>query len=44
MGVILESGADQYRRTGFTMAMCSEKYSDAFPLMYDQQTPSEEVS
>lgn len=43
MGVILESGADQYRRTGLTMAMCSEKSSDAFPLMYDKQTPFEEV-
>lgn len=32
-GVIHEAGPDQYSRTGFTMAMCLEKYSDAFPLM-----------
>lgn len=34
MGVIQEAGPDQYQRTGFAMAMCQEKYSDAFPLMY----------
>lgn len=34
MGVIGEAGPDLYRRTGFTIALCSEKYSDGFPLMY----------
>lgn len=34
MGVILEAGPDQYRRTGFTVSLCMEQYSDAFPLMY----------
>lgn len=34
MGVIAEAGQDLYRRTGFTIALCSEKYSDGFPLMY----------
>jgi len=34
MGVVVEAGPDLYRRTGFTIALCSEKYSDGFPLMY----------
>ena len=34
MGVIQEAGPDQYRRTGFTVSLCMEQYSDAFPLMY----------
>ncbi|OJJ78945.1 uncharacterized protein ASPGLDRAFT_70426 [Aspergillus glaucus CBS 516.65] len=33
MGVIGEAGPDLYCRTGFTIALCSEKYSDGFPLM-----------
>lgn len=38
MDVIGEAGPDLYRRTGFTIALCSEKYSDGFPLMYAHAT------
>ncbi|PWY79169.1 o-methyltransferase [Aspergillus heteromorphus CBS 117.55] len=32
-GVITETGPDEYRRTGFTISMCSPRYSDAYPCM-----------
>jgi hypothetical protein len=34
MGVITETGSDEYRATGFSKVLTVEKYSDAFPLMY----------
>ncbi|PYH44716.1 o-methyltransferase [Aspergillus saccharolyticus JOP 1030-1] len=33
MGVIKETGPDEYRRTGFSIAMQSPRYSDAYPCM-----------
>ncbi|PYI32237.1 o-methyltransferase [Aspergillus indologenus CBS 114.80] len=33
MGVIKETGPDEYRRTGFSTAMQSPRYSDAYPCM-----------
>lgn len=34
VGVITETGHDEYRATGFSKVLTGEKYSDAFPLMY----------
>ncbi|KAL3260276.1 hypothetical protein ABHI18_004719 [Aspergillus niger] len=33
MGVITETGPDEYRRTGFSIAMMSNRYSDSYPCM-----------
>ncbi|RAH45290.1 o-methyltransferase, partial [Aspergillus brunneoviolaceus CBS 621.78] len=33
MGVIKETGPDEYRRTGFSISMQSPRYSDAYPCM-----------
>jgi hypothetical protein len=33
MGVITETGSDEYRSTGFSKVLTVDKYSDAFPLM-----------
>ena len=33
MGVITETGPDEYRRTGFSISMSSPRYSDAYPCM-----------
>ncbi|RAL08720.1 o-methyltransferase [Aspergillus homomorphus CBS 101889] len=33
MGVIKETGPDEYRRTGFSISMQSARYSDAYPCM-----------
>ncbi|KAH8432816.1 putative O-methyltransferase [Aspergillus melleus] len=33
MGAITETGPDEYRRTGFSTAMSSPRYSDAYPCM-----------
>ena len=33
MGVIVETGLDEYRRNGFAMTMAIAKYSDGFPCM-----------
>ncbi|PYH84606.1 o-methyltransferase [Aspergillus uvarum CBS 121591] len=33
MGVIKETGPDEYRRTGFSTTMQSPRYSDAYPCM-----------
>ncbi|RAH68369.1 o-methyltransferase [Aspergillus aculeatinus CBS 121060] len=33
MGVIKESGPNEYRRTGFSISMQSPRYSDAYPCM-----------
>lgn len=34
MGVITETGCDEYSPTGFSHVLTGKKYSDAFPLMY----------
>lgn len=33
MGVITETGPDEYRRTGFSMSMMCNRYSDSYPCM-----------
>lgn len=33
MGVIIETGPDEYRRTGFSISLMSERYSDAYACM-----------
>lgn len=33
MGVILETGPDEYRRTGLSTSLSSERYSDGYPCM-----------
>ncbi|KAL5343275.1 S-adenosyl-L-methionine-dependent methyltransferase [Aspergillus crustosus] len=38
MGVITETGRDEYRSTGFSKVLTVEKYSDAFPLMTSRFT------
>ncbi|KAJ5093997.1 hypothetical protein N7456_009858 [Penicillium angulare] len=35
MGLILETGPNEYRRTGFSMSLMSERYSDAYPCITD---------
>ncbi|CAI7669482.1 unnamed protein product [Penicillium manginii] len=35
MGVILETGPDEYRRTGFSISLMSERFSDAYPCITD---------
>lgn len=34
MGVITETGPDQYRRTGFAITLGMPRYSDAYACMY----------
>jgi hypothetical protein len=34
MGVITETGCDEYLPTSFSKMLTVEKYSNAFPLMY----------
>ncbi|KAL4804193.1 S-adenosyl-L-methionine-dependent methyltransferase [Aspergillus unguis] len=38
MGVITETGLDEYTTTGFSKVLTGEKYSDAFPLMTSRFT------
>ncbi|BCS20287.1 uncharacterized protein APUU_20719A [Aspergillus puulaauensis] len=38
VGVITETGHDEYRATGFSKVLTGEKYSDAFPLMTSRFT------
>ncbi|KAL2815093.1 S-adenosyl-L-methionine-dependent methyltransferase [Aspergillus granulosus] len=38
MGVITETGSDEYRPTGFSKVLTVDKYSDAFPLMTSRFT------
>lgn len=33
MGVIRETGPDEYQRTGLSISLSSEHYSDAYPCM-----------
>lgn len=33
MGVIYETGPNEYRRTGFAASLSLEQYSDAYPCM-----------
>lgn len=33
MGVIVETGLDEYRRNGFSTSLAIERYSDGFPCM-----------
>lgn len=34
MGVIYETGPNEYRRTGIASSLSLEQYSDAYPCMY----------
>lgn len=33
VGVILETGPNEYRRTGLSISLMSQRYSDAYPCM-----------
>lgn len=37
MGTIAEAGPDTYRRTGFSTALSTKRFADAYPCMYVQE-------